>query len=168
MQAMNRAGTGPAPSEIVITRVFDAPRSLVFQAWTRPEHLLRWWAPKGCTTPFCTVDLRPGGMFLFCMRIPDGRDIWGRGVYREIVEPERIVYTDSFADAQGNPVPPSHYGMSAGHPHETVVTVTFADEQGRTRLTLRQGVPESFEERAGTQQGWNEMLDRLADTLAQA
>ena len=122
--------TAVAGPGIVITRVFDAPRELVFAAWTRPEHLLRWWAPKGCSTPHCKVDLRPGGSFHYCMRTPEGRDIWGLGVYREIVAPERIVYVDSFADAQGNPVPPSDYGMSDGHPAETLVTVTFAEHGG--------------------------------------
>ena len=162
----DRAGT--ADQEIVLTRVFDAPRELVFKAWTEPEHLMRWWAPKGCTTPFCKVDLRPGGAFHYCMRLPEGREIWGIGTYREIVAPERIVYTDSFADAEGNPVAPSHYGMSASHPAETLVTVLFAEHNGKTKLTLRHSIPQSVEEREGTQQGWNEMLDRLAEELAGA
>ncbi len=153
----------PAGSDLVITRVFDAPRSLVFEAWTQPEHLMRWWAPKGCTTPHCKVDLRPGGVFHFCVRLPEGRDIWGIGIYREIVRPERIVYTDSFADANGNPVPPAHYGMSPGYPAETLVTVTFAEQGGKTLLTLRHSLPGAFPERDGMQQGWTQMLDRLAE-----
>jgi uncharacterized protein YndB with AHSA1/START domain len=156
----------PASRELVITRMFDAPRALVFKAWTEPERLMRWWAPKGFTTPFCKVDLRPGGVFHYCMRSPEGQDIWGIGVYREIVEPERIVYTDAFADAEGNPVPPAHYGMSSSHPPETLVTVTFAEHEGKTTLTLRHSILESVEEREGTQQGWTEMLDRLAEELA--
>lgn len=151
---------------IVITRVFDAPRELVFKAWTEPDHLMRWWAPKGCTTPVCRVDLRPGGAFHFCMRLPEGRDIWGLGIYREIVVPERIVYTDSFADSDGNPVEPSYYGMSASHPKETLVTVTFAEHAGKTTLTLVHSIPVSVEERGGTEQGWNQMLNRLAEELA--
>lgn len=156
----------PAERELVITRFFDAPRSLVFEAWTKPEHLMRWWAPKGFTTPFCKIDLRLGGVLHYCMRSSEGRDIWGIGVYREIVEPERIVYTDAFADAKGNPVPPAHYGMSSGHPPETFVTVTFAEHEGKTMLTLRHSILESVVEREGTQQGWTEMLDRLAEDLA--
>jgi uncharacterized protein YndB with AHSA1/START domain len=154
--------------QIVITRVFDAPRDLVWKAWTEPERLMRWWAPQGFTTPVCTVDLRPGGVFHYCMRSPEGQDIWGIAVYREIVESERIVYTDAFADAEGNPVPPAHYGMSSGHPPETLVTVTFAERGGKTTLTLLHSIPESVEEREGTQQGWIEMLDRLAQELAKA
>ena len=158
--------TAPAADRgILITRIFDAPRKLVFEAWTKPEHLLRWWAPEGCTTPDCKVDLRPGGRFHYCMRTPEGRDIWGMGIYREIVAPSLLVYTDSFADAQGNPVPPAHYGMSASHPAETLVTVSFEEHEGKTILTLRHAIPESVEERKGTEQGWSEMLERLAAVL---
>lgn len=160
----NNAATNTADREIVITRTFDAPRELVWEAWTEPGHLMRWWAPKGCTTPFCKVDLRPGGKFHYCMRLPEGRDIWGIGVYREIIAPVLLVYTDSFANEQGNPVPPAHYGMSASHPAETLVTVSFEEHEGKTKLTLRHAIPVSVEERAGTEQGWSEMLERL-DTL---
>ena len=168
----NSTAATPTPAsserEIVITRIFDAPRELVFKAWTDPKHLMHWWAPKGCTTPFCKVDLHPGGSFHYCIRLPEGRDIWGLGVYREIVAPERITYLDSFADAQGNPVPPTRYGMSASHPAETLVTVTFKEHEGKTRLTLRHAIPVSVEERKGTEQGWSDMLDRLAESLANA
>lgn len=157
-----------ADREIVMTRVFDAPRELVWKAWTEPERLMRWWAPSGFTTPFCKTDLRVGGVFHYCMRSPDGRDIWGRGVYREIAPPSLIVYTDAFADAEGNPVPPAHYGMNSGHPAETLVTVTFAEHEGKTKLTLRHSIPQSVVERDGTQQGWTEMFDRLAEELAKA
>ena len=167
-KARTSAATNPVERELVITRIFDAPRELVFKAWTEPERLMRWWAPKGCTTPFCKIDLRGGGVFHYCMRLPEGRDIWGIGVYREIVEPERIVYTDAFADAEGNPVSPAHYGMSSGHPPETLVTVTFAGHEGKTKLTLRHSILESVEEREGTQQGWTEMFDRLPAELAKA
>jgi uncharacterized protein YndB with AHSA1/START domain len=118
-------------AELVITRVFDAPRELVFKAWTEPERLKRWWGPKGSTTPYCEIDLRPGGVMNHCMRSPDGRDIWGKGVFREIVVPERIVLTDSFADAEGNVVSPTHYGMSPEWPLEALLTVTFEEETGK-------------------------------------
>ena len=161
---MNDA-TQAQEQDIVLTRIFDAPRELVFQAWTQPAHLARWWAPEGCTTQVRELDLRPGGRFHFCMRTPDGQDVWGLGIYREIVVPERLVYLDSFADADGNPVPPTHYGLSAGHPPETLVTVTFAAQGGRTLLTLRHAIPLPVAERGATQQGWSEMLERLAGLL---
>jgi len=163
-----RASANAVERDLVITRVLDAPRRLVFEAWTRPEHMMRWFGPKGFTTPFCTIDFRVGGAFRYCMRSPEGRDYWGIGIYREIAIPERIVYTDAFTDTEGNPVPPSHYGMSSSHPAETLVTLTFEEQDGKTKLTLRHGIPETVTERDGTQQGWNEVLDRLAEDLAKS
>lgn len=157
------AGTNAGGQELVITRIFDAPRELVFKAWTDPEHFVRWWGPKGFTTPYCTIDLRPGGVIHFCMRSPEGQDFWCAGVYREITPPERIVCTSFFADQEGHPVPPTHYGMSADWPAETLMTVTFDEHEGKTKLTLRQvGVPVSPESE-GAVAGWNESFDRLAE-----
>lgn len=106
--------------ELVITRVFDAPRELVWKAWTEPEHMMRWWGPKDFTCSHCEIDLSVGGKYLNCMRGPAGtdfdRDYWSTGIYREIVQLKRIVYTDSFADENGNVVPATHYGMSADFP----------------------------------------------------
>lgn len=153
---------------LVITRVFDAPRELVFKAWTDPELMAQWWGPKDFTTPACKIDLRVGGKYLFCMRSPDGQDYWGTGVYREIVPPERLVYTDSFADAEGNVVPATHYGMSADFPMELEVTVTFEEYEGKTTMTLRHvGIP-AGEMSDLTGAGWNESFDKLAVALAKA
>ncbi len=160
------AGTDIAEQELVITRVFDAPRELVFRAWTEPEHFVRWWGPKGFTTPSCTIDLRLGGVIHYCMRSPEGQDIWRKGIYREIVEPERIVCTDFFSDEDGSLVEPARYGLNPGWPSETLITVTFAEDKGKTTVTLRQaiGIPPAAE-RDGAQQGWTESFDRLADYL---
>ena len=155
--------------QVLITRVFDAPRDLVFKAWTDCERLMSWWGPKGFTTPLCKIDLRPGGVFHYCMRSPEGRDYCSKGVYREIVPLERIVCTDSFADAEGNVVPATYYGMSAGYPLEMLVTVTLEETEGKTKLTLQHNlgsVPAS--ERDLCQQGWSESLDKLAGDLANA
>ncbi len=154
-----------AERELVITRVFDAPRELVFRAWTEPERFKRWWGPKNFTAPACTIDLRVGGVYLNCMRSPEGQDFWTTGVYREIVEPERIVYTNSFADEKGTPVPASHYGMSGDWPLETLVTVTFEEHEGKTKMTLRHvGIPSgTYRDLAGA--GWNESFDKLAESL---
>ena len=92
---------GAGDREIVITRVFDAPRTEVFAAWTEPERMMRWYAPEGFTTPVVRTDLRPGGIYHICMRTPDGQDVWSKGTYVEVVVPERIVCTDSFADKDG-------------------------------------------------------------------
>jgi uncharacterized protein YndB with AHSA1/START domain len=155
--------------QVLITRVFDAPRESVWKAWTECESLTRWWGPKGFTTPLCKIDFRPGGVLHNCMRSPEGRDYCGKEVYREIVEPERIVFTDFFVDEEGNPVPATYYGMSPDWPQETLVTVTFAEHEGKTKLTLQHAlgsVPAS--ERDMCQQGWSESLDKLAGDLAKA
>ncbi len=98
--------------DIIITRMFDAPREIVWKAWTDPELTKRWWGPKNFTAPVIRIDLRVGGKYLNCMRGPDGKDYWSTGIYREIVPRERLVMTDSFADEKGNVVPASYYGMT--------------------------------------------------------
>src|SRR5688500_147272 len=89
-------------TELVITRVRDAPRERVWEAWTDPEQMKKWWGPKDFTAPTVEIDLQEGGKYLNCMRSPDGQDFWSTGVYREIVPMEKLVITDSFADEQGN------------------------------------------------------------------
>ncbi len=154
-------------TEVVITRVLDAPRSLVWKAWTEPERVARWWGPRTFTAPVCKIDLRVGGEYLYCMRSPDGQDFWSKGTYLEIVPPERIVATDSFADAQGNVVSASHYGMTGDWPLEMLVTVTFEDLAGKTRLTIRvTGIGAvAAQDRGDMDQGWRESLDKLAEYL---
>jgi uncharacterized protein YndB with AHSA1/START domain len=154
--------------EIVINRLFHAPRDLVWRAWTEPEFVMQWWGPKGYTSPSCTIDLRVGGTCLFCMRSPEGKDFWSTGIYQEISKPERIVCTDSFADEKGTVVPATYYGMSADFPKEMLLALTFEAHPGMTRLTLRHtGIP-AGEMRDLTRAGWNESLDKLAGVLGQA
>jgi uncharacterized protein YndB with AHSA1/START domain len=159
--------TEPEGQMIVITRVLEAPRELVWKAWTVCERLMRWWGPKDFTTPFCAIDLRVGGLYRNSMRSPEGKDYWSTGVYREIVPLKRIVCTDSFADEEGNIVPATHYGMSADFPLEMLVTVTFEEMDGKTKLTLRHALGSApASERDLCQQGWNESLDKLSGELA--
>ena len=152
-----------AEKEVVITRVFDAPRELVFKAWADREHLMRWYAPKGCTIRISTIDFRPGGVFHHCIRNPKFGDCWCKGIYREIVVPECIVYTLALADEKGNLVDPADVGHDPDWPRETTVTVTFAELEGKTKLTLHQTVLESIAKRTGAHPSWIEMLDRLAE-----
>jgi uncharacterized protein YndB with AHSA1/START domain len=114
--------------EFVVERQFNAPRTLLFQVFTQPEHLKRWWAPQPYTMPICTIDLRPDGIWHYCMRSPEGQDHWARSVYREIVPPEKLVYTSTFADEQANPI--------EGIP-EHLTTVIFMEENGKTRVSAR-------------------------------
>jgi uncharacterized protein YndB with AHSA1/START domain len=167
MSERTGSAAGQQAREMRITRVFDAPRSLVWKVWTEPEHMMRWWGPKCYTAPFCKIDLRPGGFFLAAMRSPEGRDFWTKGTYREIVEPERLVYTDVFADEKGNQVPASHYGLPGNWPDETMVTVTFAEQGSKTKVTLlHAGLPAEMSGPA--EAGWNQSLDKFAEALAMA
>jgi len=152
---------------LFIARVFDAPREIVWRVWTEPEHVMQWWGPKGFTSPFCSIDLRVGGSYLYCMRSPEGKDFWSTGSYREIVPIERIVATDSFADEKGNVVPASYYGMSGEWPLELLVTVTFEGQDDKTKFTLNYPHIEGISETdfADMKQGWHESLDKLAEHL---
>jgi uncharacterized protein YndB with AHSA1/START domain len=141
--------------ELEITRLIDAPRPLVFRAWTEPEHLARWWGPKGFTTIACQMDIRVGGTYRYGMRSPDGVEYWKRGVYREIVEPERIVFTFAWDDASGRPG------------HELITTVTFVEAGAKTKLTLRQFGFTTSERRDEHVIGWSSCLERFADYLYQ-
>jgi len=140
-------------------RIFDAPRELVFKAWTDPKHLAQWWGPNGFTNPVCELDVRPGGGILIHMTGPDGVVIPGKGVFHEIVVPERLVFTTSaFEDEAGNPR------------LEVLNTVTFAEHNGKTKLTLQavvvKSVPEVAVALAGMEEGWSQSLGRLAEELA--
>jgi uncharacterized protein YndB with AHSA1/START domain len=148
------AATKSSERVLEITRVFDAPRSLVFKAWTEPERLMRWWGPKGFTMRVYKLDLQPDGGWRFCMRSPNGTDEWQQGVYREIVEPERLVFSYAFEDATGKPG------------HETLVTVTLAEHGGQTKLTVHHAVFESVAVRDDHVRGWSEALDHLAAYVA--
>jgi uncharacterized protein YndB with AHSA1/START domain len=139
---------------LVIERIFDAPRSRVFEMWAKPEYLAHWWGPNGFTLPFCELDFRVGGAYRLCMRSPDGRDLWVQGVYREIVPPERIVFTGPLEED--------------GRRGETVMTITFADLRGRTKLAVHQTFTIETEGTRGAERGWNTSLDRLAAYLKAA
>ena len=144
------ASTDVADRELVVSRLIDAPRALVFKAWTQPEHVARWWGPQGFTTIHCDMDIRVGGKYRCGMRSPQGTEHWRAGVYREIVEPERIVFTFAWEDAQGNPG------------HELLTTVTFEERGVKTLLTLHQGIFETTEGRDDHVRGWTSCLERFA------
>jgi uncharacterized protein YndB with AHSA1/START domain len=165
--AKSNEATGTKEKDLVITRTFDAPRDLVWKAWSEPERMMRWWGPKEFTAPICKIDFRVGGVYHYCMRSPEGQDFWGTGVYKEITPKERIVCTDSFADEKGNVVPASYYNMPGEWPTELLVTVTFEDLGGKTKMTLRHvGLPAGeMSEQTGA--GWNQSFDKLADSLSE-
>lgn len=158
-----RAGGSFAPGSplrtLVLTRLIDAPRELVFKAWIDPIHMAQWWGPKNFTNPVCMLDVRPGGSIRIDMRGPDGAVHPMTGVFHEILAPDRLVFTSrAFVDASGHAQLVVHN------------TVTFADDNGKTRLTLSAMILKSTPEVAGPlqgmEQGWSQSLDRLAKTAA--
>ena len=156
--ASSTGHTTAAPRELVFSRIFDAPRALMWTAWTDPAHVARWWGPNGVTNPVCALDLRPGGAIRVDMRGADGSVSSMTGVFHDIVEPERLVFTtNAFADAEG-------------HPQLAVLnTVTFAEHDGKTTVTLHAVIvtssPTVAASVAGMEEGWTQSLDRLADYL---
>jgi uncharacterized protein YndB with AHSA1/START domain len=145
------------PEPLVISRRFAAPRDLVFKAWSSAEHMKRWFSPEGCTVPEAEIDFRPGGACTILMRSDDGQDFWSKGVYVEIAPPERLVFTSEVV-----------VGGTARFSAHT--TVTFAEESGGTRLTVRQVYdifdPAFLGAAAGATEGWRTTLDKLERELA--
>ncbi|UUZ81711.1 SRPBCC domain-containing protein [Paenibacillus sp. P26] len=151
--------------ELILERVFDAPRELVFKAFSEAEHLKHWWGPRGWTLTVCNVDFRPGGVWHYCMKCIDekqgdfyGFESWGKAVYREIEAPEKIAYVDYFSDAEGN--------VAEGMPSSDI-TMTFEEYEGKTKLVSRalyaseEALKTVME--MGMEQGITETWDRLEE-----
>jgi uncharacterized protein YndB with AHSA1/START domain len=151
---------------VVIERTFDAPVELVWQMWTDPDHFRAWYGPTGASIPVAKMDVRVGGTRLVCMEMgsPGGPvQVWFTGEYREVVENERLVYTESLSDEDGNVASPADVGMPGGHPTTTEVVVQLAGVGGRTRMVMTHvGIPGDS---AGAT-GWAMAFDKLAARLA--
>jgi uncharacterized protein YndB with AHSA1/START domain len=161
--APSAAGSNPqkfAERTVVITRVFDAPRSLVFKAWTDKDQLKEWWGPKHFTNPVCEVDARVGGAWHIVMRDPQGNDYPCNGVYREIVEPERLVFTNNATDADGNVI------------LEGLTKVTFVERNGKTTVTVDTTAAAMVSYAAafleGMEAGWTQSIDKLSALFAKS
>ena len=154
----------PMEREIEITRIFDAPRELVFKAWTEPEPMMQWWGPRVFTNHSCVLDVRPGGARQIVMRAPDGTDWPCRGVYSEVVRPERLVFANNAFDQNDKPLLEGY--PIVGYTIIGYTTVTFEDVGGKTKLTLKtraMGLVEFAPMMLrGMEPGWNQSLDRLA------
>jgi uncharacterized protein YndB with AHSA1/START domain len=161
-ETKSSSATGPARQELVLTRILGAPRSLVFKVWTDTDHVSRWWGPRGFTNPVCELDVRPGGLIRIDMRGPNGTIYPMKGIFHEIVEPERLVFTGTaMEDEHGKPL------------LEILNTITFEDFNGLTKLTMHarlvskdfQLTPQVLAALSGMEQGWSESLYRLADEV---
>lgn len=163
--------TSTSRHEFVLIRSLDAPRKLVWKAWTEPERLKHWWGPKGFIWVGCKIDLRSGGVFHYGMRSSDGHDMWGKLVYREIVPPEKLAFVVSFTDDKGNPI---RHPLSSTWPLEVLSTLLLTEQEGKTTLTMRSHpINATDEERRtfeagfeGMQKGFTGTLDQLANYLA--
>jgi uncharacterized protein YndB with AHSA1/START domain len=154
-----------------ISHVFDAPRERVWQSWTEAERLKQWWGPKGFVVTHCKIDLRPGGTMHYCLRTPNGHEMWGKFAYREIVKPERLVFVNSFSDPKGGVT--RHPGH-ASWPLEMLSTILFEALGGKTKVTV-QWVPadtsteterKTFDEgRDSMKMGWSGTFEQFTDYL---
>ena len=167
---MENSNENNSEKKLIIHRIFDAPRELLWKAWTDPEITKKWFGPRTYTIPFNSIDLRLGGKNITCMRSPEGKDMWSVGEYRELIPNERIVITDSFADENGNIVSASDYGMDPAFPLESIVVITFKDLDGKTDFNMNyidgtSPIPEK--DLIDMTAGWNESFDKLDEYLAQ-
>jgi uncharacterized protein YndB with AHSA1/START domain len=171
MPAKNEPAPKTGAPDFLISRTFDAPRDLVWKAWTQRERLVEWFGPKGCSISHATLDFRPDGIFHYAMRTPDGHEMWGKFVYREIVPQERIVLVNSFSDAKGGL---TRHPMSPTWPLEMLATITFAEHNGKTTITIRWAAinPTDAERNTfdtgheGMKMGWSGTFDQFAEYLA--
>jgi uncharacterized protein YndB with AHSA1/START domain len=172
MAEKNNLNNEIAEKDFVITREFNAPKDLVWKAYTEAEHLAHWWGPKGFKMLKCKLDFRPGGMFHYGMESPDGHTMWGKFVYREIDPKDKIVFIVSFSDENAGV---TRHPMAANWPLETLNTLTLAELNGKTILTLRGGPINATEEERkmfygtfeGMNQGFKGTLDQLEEYLKQ-
>lgn len=157
----------------VISHLFNAPRARMWRAWAEREELMQWFGPAGVTIPAAMLDFRPGGSFHYCMRTPNGRDMWGKFVYREIIAPEKIVLVNSFSDANGGV---ARHPMVATWPLEMLSTITVVEEGSKTKLTIKWSPlnPTEVEQKTfdsahdGMRQGWSGTFGQLTGYLAKA
>jgi uncharacterized protein YndB with AHSA1/START domain len=152
---------------MVVTRIFDAPREIVWKAWTDPKYVMQWWGPKGFTCPACEMDFRVGGKSLLCMKTPDGYEGWNAIEYHEIVLHKKIVSSMYFSDSKGNKIEPEELGIK-DEAIEGAYDVTLFEDlgNGQTKLTHIGNEPMESAKDSGQWEGWNQTLDKVAEVVA--
>ena len=161
------------PRPFTISRTFDAPRALIWKAWSERARLMQWFGPKGFKMPAAKMEFRPGGSFHYCVASPEGDEMWGKFDYREIVAPEKIVLVNSFSDEAGGI---TRHPMSATWPLEMLSTFTLTEENGRSTATIHWVPLNATDEEINTfnaahegmKQGWTDTFDQLAAYLTKA
>ncbi len=162
---------GGASKVFTIARTFNAPRDLMFRVWTEPEHLMHWWGPKGFKMKHAKMDLRPGGMYLYGIGAPDGSDMWGKFIFQEIVEPEKLVFITSFSDEKGGT---TRHPLSPDWPLEILSEISFKAQGARTEVTVQWQAINATDVEVNTfnsgfasmRQGWGGTMDQLETYLA--
>lgn len=160
--------------QIIISKVFDAPKDMVWKAWTTAEFVKKWQGPEGFSAPSITIDFKVGGKYLYAMHGPEGtqfdKDMYSAGIFKEIIPMEKIVVTDYFSDENGNKMSPTEYGLPSNMPVEMTVIVTFEEiENGKTKLSIIY-TPQSDAQyeamlKSGMREGWNTSLDKFASLV---
>ena len=157
--------------DFTISRTFDVTADTMFRTWTECERLTQWWGPKGATVRVCKIDPQPGGTFLYCLRMPNGQELWGRFLYREVVRPDRLVFVNSFSDEQGNI---TRHPWNESWPLQLLSIITFAQDGGKTTVHVKwtplnptEAEKKTFNDgQASMQQGWTGTMDQLGEYLS--
>ena len=151
-------------NEVIIHRVFNLPKRVVWAALTEPEYFKKWWGPKGFTCPSSKMEARVGGKYLNCMRGPDGKEYWSTGVVKEFIPEKKLVLSDSFSDSKGNIKSASEHGLPGDWPRELLITFELEEADGATKLKLvHEGIPEEMHDEC--KKGWNESFDKLEENI---
>ena len=153
--------------EVFIEETFNASIEKVFEAWTDPEKLIKWYAPEECTIHFKKIEIEKGGKYHSCISNPQYGDCWCIGEYKEVIPHSKIVFTMINADKNGNPINPTEIGMDSDWPGRTLVTVTLTEENGKTKLQLRQTVSQELAKKTGAYPSWLQMLNNMQTLLIQ-
>lgn len=152
-------------NEVYLIYTFNAPREVVFNAWTDPDLLAKWFAPHGCTIIYKQIDVKKGGIYHSCVSNPEFGDCWCKGVYTKVIFPELLEFTMIVSDENGNTVDPAKAGMDVKWPVETKVSITFTELQGKTTIALRQTVSQKLATKTGAYPSWIKMMERLEEQL---
>lgn len=151
----------PEKKELFITHLFDAPREVVFQAWTDPKQLKRWYAPDGCTIEFKAINTTQGGNFHSCIHDPVHGDCWIKGRYLEVLSPQKLIFTMVLSDKDGNSVSSVKAGKTESWPEEQITTITFESIGKQTKVSIHQTVLEEEAKKTGAYQSWIKMFNKL-------